>query len=281
MRFLTTVLFCITTILFAEPCLSQISDKDLSWLEEQEIDLLNPNSIDIESVFKKTRKIARYEQPSLVASRPEHIAKNVHRNILAIDRTRTLQDIPGFYINANDVDTPEQSYVVAQCPTLSTLTDFWDTIIHKEVRTVVTLLTSKDCGKRHCPYWKSAFLPITVSGWTIEKDPVKEVLAQSHRIPNQQIVKYVFWLKKEGVCRKLSLFHYENWPDFGAPEPELFLELLEIIDISHPEKDSPILVHCAAGIGRSGTFVAAHSLRKEVKKGATRINIPKRIVELR
>jgi protein tyrosine phosphatase len=80
--------------------------------------------------------------------------------------------------------------------------------------------------------------------------------------------------------RTLTHLHYENWKDFGAPEPDLFQKLLGLLSTG---EQHPILVHCSAGQGRSGTLVVADSLVKDAQKAPPgfRPNIPKRIIELR
>lgn len=60
--------------------------------------------------------------------------------------------------------------------------------------------------------------------------------------------------------REILHFHYTTWPDFGVPEsPASFLNFLFKVRESgslSPEH-GPIVVHCSAGIGRSGTFCLA------------------------
>ena len=102
----------------------------------------------------------------------------------------------------------------------------------------------------------------------------------------QRIIRRVFKLSHHDDCRIITHLHYKNWPDHGAPDPALFHRFLALLDDAHPGSSYPIFVHCAAGIGRSGTFVAAHSLRKEVlmhraSDGPLSINIAKRILEMR
>ncbi len=92
--------------------------------------------------------------------------------------------------------------------------------------------------------------------------------------------------------REITQIHYSSWPDFGAPaSPGQLLGLVELSNLMQrrtaaptqplrtedPESDEesrPILVHCSAGCGRTGTFCTIDSVidmlkrqRKEAKSG--------------
>lgn len=63
--------------------------------------------------------------------------------------------------------------------------------------------------------------------------------------------------------REILQFHYTDWPDFGIPEsPSSFLEFVTEVRSSgylNLENYGPAVVHCSAGIGRSGTFCLVDS----------------------
>ncbi len=209
--------------------------------------------------------------------------KKLNRNSahLCFDSTRSCQDLPDFYINANDVTTPVQSYMVCQGPLAHTVGDFWKAVLHNHSDTIVTLVMAIENGKEKCAsYW--TIPSFSVEGWTITKGDEK-VLATSAYIPSQRIVQRSFTASKGSEIRNIEHIHYENWPDGKACEIELFITLLDIVDKT--SSSNPITVHCSAGIGRSGTFVAAHSLRKELRSTQAskkvRVNIPKAVYLLR
>ena len=66
-------------------------------------------------------------------------------------------------------------------------------------------------------------------------------------------------------------FHFIGWPDHGAPDIsngevfEIFCEINKKVDELNKGKD-PIIVHCSAGVGRTGTFVSMYLLEKEIMK---------------
>jgi protein-tyrosine phosphatase len=187
-----------------------------------------------------------------------------------------------FGINANDVLTPEQAYLVTELPSERAENNFWKAVIQSEVKTIVALVTP-----HREAYWNDSRFPKTVGNYKITKISENE-MGTSPFFRQHKIIwrKFGITHKDGSWVRTINQFQYENWPDHDAPEDTLFRQFLQLVEKHHSKGSVPILVHCAAGIGRSGTFVAAHSLRKEVRKlrrrdGPHFINVPKRILELR
>lgn len=57
--------------------------------------------------------------------------------------------------------------------------------------------------------------------------------------------------------RRVTHYHYTSWPDFGSPATNSFLELTKAV--GQTSKEKPIIVHCSAGLGRSGVFITVHT----------------------
>ena len=72
-----------------------------------------------------------------------------------------------------------------------------------------------------------------------------------------------------GEQRTLVQYHFQSWPDFGVPStPNSFLEFLHLVNRDHPSlPGSPSVVHCSAGIGRSGTFCLVDSCIEVARSG--------------
>jgi len=121
-------------------------------------------------------------------------------------------------------------------------------------------------------------------------------------------------IKKENTTRRIELkhiqsntikkvvqLHYTAWPDHGVPDStKTFLELIEMSHDNNLNK-SPIVVHCSAGVGRTGTFIAVdyllkkadqheqQNLKKTAKSSSKKLltteeimlNLPKLILEMR
>lgn len=234
--------------------------------------------VKVSKISKHLKKLSKYViKPALFGAKPEHRSKNIYS--IPYDVTRTLRDIPDFYISASDVQTPQQAYIVGEEPTKKTFSTFWQALLYAQVRTIVALsMPQKD------PYYNDAYYPVSVNGWVISKIS-EQTVAKSPFILSQKMVQRVFWATKEDQKREITHIHIENWPDHGVIEGTLFLKLLNYIEQINPDGSSPIFVHCAAGIGRSGTFLAAHSIYKELSASKSTknvvINLPMRILQMR
>ncbi len=256
--------------------MNQIPEKQRAWLDAQ--DQTKPR--DYRAILKELSAISKeIKRPALVGALPENVKKNLHPTILPYDATRTLRDKKGFYISANDVLSPEQAYIVGQAPIEATVPDFWTTILETDTRIIAALAMPHGESNGYAPYFVQGRFPIKIGEWTIEFGD-EQVAAVSAADPLQRIIKRTLLAKKEMEVRTLTHLHYENWKDFGAPEPDLFQKLLGLLSTG---EQHPILVHCSAGQGRSGTLVVADSLVKDAQKAPPgfRPNIPKRIIELR
>ena len=193
-----------------------------------------------------------------------------------------MRHVSGFYFSASDVLTPEQAYIVSEIPTKKTEEDFWQMVLESGAEAIVALVTTD--GEA---YWSSSHFPQKVGSWLL-KQQNEEVVATSPFLPNHRLIKRMFTATHlhAKTKRTISHYQYENWPDHGEPEGTLFLKLLKMVEETHKDGTKPLVVHCAAGIGRSGTFVAAHSLRLDVLKipatsKSGSVNVFWRILEMR
>ena len=182
-------------------------------------------------------------------------------------------------VEASDVLTPEQQYIVTRYP--SNENSFWKLIIEAKVGTIVSLVTPSGDA-----YWCDNHFPKTVGADTITKISEQEMGTSPFFLQHKIIQRTFLITRQNGSSSTVQHFQYKNWPDHDAPEATLFRQFLQLIESHHTDGSVPILVHCAGGIGRSGTFVAAHSLRKQVRalrrpEGPHFVNIPKRILDLR
>ena len=95
-------------------------------------------------------------------------------------------------------------------------------------------------------------------------------------------VQTVFRLTTEETSREVTHYHFTGWPDFGTPRtPAGFVELVRCVGGASGGEEGPILVHCSAGLGRSGVFVAVHSSLEVQSKGAGRIDLETTVREMR
>lgn len=80
----------------------------------------------------------------------------------------------------------------------------------------------------------------------------------------------------------MTQFHFTGWPDHGVPQNGIVLiNFIKRVRTAHPYTDSrPLLVHCSAGVGRTGAFIVLDSMLQRVKVEEN-LNIFKFVRQLR
>ncbi|KAM9351963.1 receptor-type tyrosine-protein phosphatase eta-like [Symphorus nematophorus] len=198
----------------------------------------------------------------------ENKPKNRYNNVLPYDSSRVkLSIIHGSpyddYINANYMPgyNSRKEFIAAQGPLPATVNEFWRMIWEKNVQTLVMLTRCNEQGRVKCEqYWDSGtkhFENITVTAtseirlddWTIREFDVKNV--------------------KTAETRSVRHFHFTAWPDHGVPETtELLISFRHLVreHMDQYSRHSPTVVHCSAGVGRTGTFIAIDRLIFQIER---------------
>nr|XP_060617079.1 receptor-type tyrosine-protein phosphatase epsilon-like [Anolis sagrei ordinatus] len=201
--------------------------------------------------------------PCLAGKEPQNLPKNRYKSILPYDGSRVVlqtSDGKADYINASYIDgyRAPKRFIAAQGPLPGTVQDFWRMVWQEKTPVIVMLTGLVEQNKRKCDqYW-----PPDVQA---EYGDITVTLSNTWAVPG--IVARTFSLKKAGTVtpRKVEHFQCLQWPDHGLPrDPAGLLWLLEEVDRQASEAPSaaPIVVHCSAGVGRTGTFIALDSLLK-------------------
>eukprot|EP01090_Pellita_catalonica_P012714 TRINITY_DN2838_c0_g2_i1.p1 TRINITY_DN2838_c0_g2~~TRINITY_DN2838_c0_g2_i1.p1 ORF type:complete len:366 (+),score=45.39 TRINITY_DN2838_c0_g2_i1:87-1184(+) len=218
--------------------------------------------------------------------------KNRYRNILPPDQTRVQLEgeKPTNYINANYIrgfgNLPKQ-YISAQAPLLNlranTLGDWWSMIDSEDISVIFMLTRIVEKGKtKATPYW-----PKNVGEKKQYGNFIVHTLEQNTRQDNIIERNFLMVHNITGKQRHVMQVHYKGWPDFGKPSSvHGFKQLIRYMDDFASTKSqarSPILVHCSAGVGRSGTLIASHVAWQQLREqGANaKINIREIVKELR
>lgn len=149
---------------------------------------------------------------------------------------------------------------------------------------VIVMLTKEiENGKLKCDrYW-----PEDVK-YNLETDMFTVSLLETSVREELTIRRFELLNKKTQEKHKPIQIQYTGWPDHGLPVSTV--AFLEIIDLANKENTnkSPLVVHCSAGIGRSGTFCAVHSNMKKLSndmnkgnKDKSTLNIVHTILKMR
>lgn len=190
------------------------------------------------------------------------------------------------YINANLVkmEKAERKYILTQGPLKETVGHFWVMIWEQNTKAIVMLnkLLEKKQIKCH-QYWpekmgEEHILNLTDVGLSIEYIKYEECTNFSKRTLRLTDLES----KKS---REVIQFHYTTWPDFSIPSsPVAFLQFLkQVRDSGALDKDvGPAVIHCSAGIGRSGTFCLVDCCLVLIEKeGENKVSVKNILYELR
>ncbi|CAK8684490.1 unnamed protein product [Clavelina lepadiformis] len=209
------------------------------------------------------------DQSTSEAIKSENYTKNRYKkNILPYDITRVklemIGDEPGTdFINANYIPgyNQEKDFIATQGPLPTTKEDFWRMIWEQNSRTIVMLTQIVEGERVKCDhYWPYNYEPVVMAGFA-----VKLVVEST----SKDWVYREILLSKNSEQRLVTQFHYTAWPDHGVPETgENLVKFVRYFQtqISRETRDcGPITVHCSAGVGRTGTFIAIDRLLQHMQ----------------
>ncbi|PKU45538.1 receptor-type tyrosine-protein phosphatase hypothetical protein [Limosa lapponica baueri] len=198
------------------------------------------------------------------AKKSQNQNKNRYIDILPYDHNRVeLSEIPGDpgsdYINASYIDgfKEPRKYIAAQGPKDETTDDFWR-MIWEQKATIIVMVTRCEEGKRNkcAQYWPSMENGSATYGDIIVK------INESKTCPDYVIQKLHITNGRERTAgRDVTHIQFTSWPDHGVPEdPHLLLKLRRRVNALSNFFSGPIVVHCSAGVGRTGTYIGIDAM---------------------
>ncbi|XP_065941646.1 receptor-type tyrosine-protein phosphatase epsilon [Magallana gigas] len=195
--------------------------------------------------------------------KPENMAKNRFKTTFPYDHSRViLKEIwnegDNDYTNANFIKdyNGQEMYIAAQGPKNNTMTNFWRMIWQENVSFIVMLTNIIENGKNKCTqYWPT-------NEKILEVGPCKMKLLKEQVYAFYMYRKFTVQNTKSSEKRTITQFHYTAWPDHGTPE-EIGLGQFHKAVTKRYQPGGLMLVHCSAGVGRTGTFIGLDCLLKQ------------------
>ncbi|XP_062353247.1 receptor-type tyrosine-protein phosphatase C isoform X3 [Cinclus cinclus] len=218
------------------------------------------------------------------AKKSHNQSKNRYIDILPYDHNRVeLTEMPGDpgsdYINASYIDgfKEPRKYIAAQGPKDETTDDFWR-MIWEQKATIIVMVTRCEEGKRNkcAQYWPSMENGTATYGDIIVK------IHESKTCPDYVIQKLHITNGRERTAgRDVTHIQFTSWPDHGVPEdPHLLLKLRRRVNALSNFFSGPIVVHCSAGVGRTGTYIGIDAMLEGLDAEG-RVDVYGYIVKLR
>ncbi|XP_017783937.1 PREDICTED: tyrosine-protein phosphatase 10D [Nicrophorus vespilloides] len=205
------------------------------------------------------------DQPCSFADLPCNRPKNRFTNILPYDHSRyklqPVDDEEGSdYINANYVPghSSPREFIVTQGPLHSTRDDFWRMCWESNSRAIIMLTRCVEKGREKCDhYWPYDTVPVYYGDISVQ------ILNES-RYPDWNISE--FMVCRGDIQRVIRHFHFTSWPDFGVPNPpHTLVRFVRAFREKVGSDQRPIVVHCSAGVGRSGTFICLDRILQQIR----------------
>uniref|UniRef100_A0A673H216 protein-tyrosine-phosphatase n=1 Tax=Sinocyclocheilus rhinocerous TaxID=307959 RepID=A0A673H216_9TELE len=207
-----------------------------------------------------------WEHSNLEVNKP----KNRYANVIAYDHTRVIlaptDGIMGSdYINANYIDgfRKQNAYIATQGPLPETFGDFWRMVWEQRAASVVMMTKLEEKSRIKCDqYWPSR--------GTDTFGAVQVALLDTMELATFCV--RTFSLHKSGCNerREVRQFQFTAWPDHGVPEyPTPFLAFLRRVKACNPPDAGPVIVHCSAGVGRTGCFIVIDAMLERIRHERT------------
>ncbi|XP_027505124.1 receptor-type tyrosine-protein phosphatase F isoform X15 [Corapipo altera] len=203
-----------------------------------------------------------WENSNLEVNKP----KNRYANVIAYDHSRviltSIDGVPGSdYINANYIDgyRKQNAYIATQGPLPETLSDFWRMVWEQRTATIVMMTRLEEKSRVKCDqYWPSR--------GTETYGMIQVTLLDTVELATYTVRTFALYKNGSSEKRELRQFQFMAWPDHGVPEyPTPILAFLRRVKACNPPDAGPMVVHCSAGVGRTGCFIVIDAMLERMK----------------
>ncbi|XP_043371452.1 receptor-type tyrosine-protein phosphatase delta isoform X24 [Dermochelys coriacea] len=207
-----------------------------------------------------------WEHSNLEVNKP----KNRYANVIAYDHSRVLlsaiEGIPGSdYVNANYIDgyRKQNAYIATQGALPETFGDFWRMMWEQRGATVVMMTKLEERSRVKCDqYWPSR--------GTETYGLIQVTLLDTVELATYCVRTFALYKNGSSEKREVRQFQFTAWPDHGVPEhPTPFLAFLRRVKTCNPPDAGSMVVHCSAGVGRTGCFIVIDAMLERIKHEKT------------
>ncbi|XP_053738735.1 receptor-type tyrosine-protein phosphatase F isoform X14 [Synchiropus splendidus] len=203
-----------------------------------------------------------WENSNMEVNKP----KNRYANVIAYDHSRVVltpvDAVPGSdYINANYIDgyRKQNAYIATQGPLPETLSDFWRMVWEQRSNTIVMMTRLEEKSRVKCDqYW-----PIR---GTETYGMIQVTMLDTVDLATYSVRTFALYKNGSSEKREVRQFQFMAWPDHGVPEyPTPILAFLRRVKACNPPDAGPMVVHCSAGVGRTGCFIVIDAMLERMK----------------
>jgi protein tyrosine phosphatase len=245
--------------------------------------------------------------PFSIAAALERGSENRYNNIWTYEHSRIRCAGPCDYLNGSYLEPArafgcKRRYIATQAPLPSTFNTFWQVIWQQNVRTICMVTREFESGRvQSHNYWKEAEygglhlkvveeVTMDAKGKEVDNTSSIDQVGGGNFFPNTQnveggspvasTIRRKLALSQNGETRYIVQLQFVAWPDFSIPDDaEGILDYIRMankeqhnaeIELKKAESSSevgPLLVHCSAGVGRTGTYVVIDSVMDVLRRG--------------
>ncbi|KAM9791530.1 receptor-type tyrosine-protein phosphatase F-like isoform 9-T10 [Syngnathus typhle] len=203
-----------------------------------------------------------WENSNMEVNKP----KNRYANVIAYDHSRvvltSVDAVPGSdYVNANYIDgyRKQNAYIATQGPLPETLSDFWRMVWEQRSSTIVMMTRLEEKSRVKCDqYWPAR--------GTETYGMIQVTMLDTVELATYSVRTFALYKNGSNEKRELRQFQFMAWPDHGVPEyPTPILAFLRRVKACNPPDAGPMVVHCSAGVGRTGCFIVIDAMLERMK----------------
>uniref|UniRef100_A0A3B3XQ68 Receptor-type tyrosine-protein phosphatase F n=1 Tax=Poecilia mexicana TaxID=48701 RepID=A0A3B3XQ68_9TELE len=209
-----------------------------------------------------------WENSNMEVNKP----KNRYANVIAYDHSRVVltsvdgKTVPGSdYINGNYIDgyRKQNAYIATQGPLPETLSDFWRMVWEQRSNTIVMMTRLEEKSRVKCDqYWPSR--------GTETYGMIQVTMLDTVELATYSVRTFALYKNGSSEKREVRQFQFMAWPDHGVPEyPTPILAFLRRVKACNPPDAGPMVVHCSAGVGRTGCFIVIDAMLERMKHEKT------------